>query len=90
MLIATSGFTYSREQAYNEVRVRSGEQLVRLNVRNEVCPCRRRFGVFLGTRVSHCLQMNIPQVLSRWHPIPAESHNSVGLRPMLWMSDGTA
>jgi hypothetical protein len=36
MLIATSGYTYTREQAYNDVRVRSGEQLVRLNVRNEV------------------------------------------------------
>ncbi len=36
MLIATTGYTYTREQAYNDVRVRSGEQLVRLNVRNEV------------------------------------------------------
>ncbi len=36
MLVATTGYTYTREQAYNDVRVRSGEQLVRLNVRNEV------------------------------------------------------
>lgn len=36
MLVATSGYTYSKETAYNDVRVRSGEKLVRLNVRNEV------------------------------------------------------
>ena len=36
MLVGTTGYTYTREQAYNDVRVRSGEQLVRLNVRNEV------------------------------------------------------
>lgn len=34
-LIATSGYTHTREASYQEVKVRSGEQVVRLNVRGE-------------------------------------------------------
>ena len=36
MLVSTSGYTYSKETNYGEERVRSGEKLVRLYVRNEV------------------------------------------------------
>ena len=35
-LIATSGYTYSRESDYQSVVVRSGETVVRLNARGEV------------------------------------------------------
>ena len=41
MLISTSGYTYSKSIEYNEVNVRSGEKLVRLNVRNEVSALQR-------------------------------------------------
>ena len=36
MLVSTSGYTYSKETTYGDVRVRNGEKLVRLYVRNEV------------------------------------------------------
>lgn len=48
MLIATSGYTYSKDNAYNDVRVRSGEKLVRLNVRNEVSAIYRLHGLSAG------------------------------------------
>lgn len=41
-LIATSGYVYERETEYQEVRVRSGEKVVRLNARDEVRLCSTR------------------------------------------------